>query len=282
MGRVIAIQTGSTLVSPAVPNARARRNPLAYTMLFQRRKNRIKVPVKCFLLQVADHTLLVDTGWSAQDATHALRHLGFGLWFASEPVLTADEAVLPQLATYGITLDEIDAVAMTHLDCDHAGGLDAIAGRKHVLVSSDELAYAHEDKLRYNAHLWDGATFDSIVFTEDIDAPFGLSADLFGDGSVIAYAVPGHSKGSVVYVGHEGDRYVAIVGDTGYNQQSWTELKMPGVVYDKENLMIGLEWVRSMLADKNCAGIFCAHDPAIAPGIYDIASRAADTQGILR
>lgn len=28
MGRVLAIQTGSTLVSPAVPNAKARRNQL--------------------------------------------------------------------------------------------------------------------------------------------------------------------------------------------------------------------------------------------------------------
>lgn len=282
MGRVLAIQTGSTLVSPAVPNAKARRNPIAYTMLFQRRKNRIEIPVKCFLLQVLGHTVLIDTGWSVQDAKHALKHLGFGLWFASEPVLTEDEAVVPQLANYGIDLEEVDAVVMTHLDCDHAGGLDAIAGRKHVLVSADELAYIAEDKMRYNTHLWDGVEFDTIDFKEDINAPFGLSADLFGDGSVMAYAIPGHSKGSVVYIGRENERYVALVGDTGYNQKSWTELKMPGVVYDKENLMIGLEWVRTMLADKNCAGVFCAHDPAIVPGIYDLSSRAADSDGLLR
>lgn len=282
MGRVIAIQTGSTLVSPAVPNSKSRRSPIAYTMLFQRRKNRIEVPVKCFLLQVAGHTVLVDTGWSAQDAKHGLKHLGFGLWFASEPVLTEQEAVLPQLAQFDIELDAVDKVAMTHLDCDHAGGLDAIAGRKRVLVSADELAYAKEDKLRYRASLWDGVEFDTIAFEEDLDAPFGRSADLFGDGSVVAYAVPGHSKGSVVYIGREEGRYFAIVGDTGYNQKSWTELKMPGVVYDKENLLIGLEWVRTMLADEACAGVFCAHDPAIAQGVYDISSRAADPHGLLR
>lgn len=282
MGRVIAIQTGSTLVSPAVPDKKSRRNPIAYTMLFQRRKNRIEVPVKCFCLQVAGHTMLIDTGWSARDATHGLAHLGFGLWYASEPVLTPDQAVLPQLASYSMTLDDMDAVAMTHLDCDHAGGLDAIAGKKPVLVAADELAGAAEDKLRYRAKLWEGVTFETIPFQEDIDAPFGQSADLFGDGSVTAYLMPGHSKGSVVYVGREGDRYAAVVGDTGYNQKSWTELKMPGVTYDQEDLIRGLEWVRGMLADPACAGVFCAHDPAIAGGIYDLADRAADPEGILR
>lgn len=281
MGKLIAVQTGSTLVSPAVPDRKSRRNPLAYTMLLQRRKNRIEVPVKCFCVQVAGHTMLIDAGWSAEDATHPIRHLGFGLWFASEPVLTPDDAVLPKLARFGVDLADLNAVAMTHLDCDHASGLDALAGKKRVLVSADELAYAAEDKLRYRAKLWDGVRFDAIPFQEDLDAPFGQSADLFGDGSVIAYAAPGHSKGSVIYLAHEAGRYFAIVGDTGYNQKSWTELKMPGVRYDEEDLLRGLEWVRSMLDDPACAGVFCAHDPAIPEGVYDITDRAADARGIL-
>lgn len=119
--------------------------------------------MKCFLLQVSGHTVLIDTEWSAQDAKHALKRLGFDLWFASEPVLAENEAVVPQLANYGIDLEEVDVVAMMHLDCDHAGGLDAIAGRKHALVSVDELAYAAEDKMRYNAHLWDGV--NRVSFT---------------------------------------------------------------------------------------------------------------------
>lgn len=281
MGKITAIQTGSTLVSPAVPDRDSRRSPIAYTMLFQKRSNRIEVPVKCFLLQVAGHTVLIDTGWSAEDAVHPLKHLGFGLWFSSEPVLSEEDAVLPQLAKMGLSIEDLDMVAMTHLDCDHAGGLDAFAGKKNVVVSADETAYAKEDKIRYNDGLWKGVEFDTIDFEEDIDAPFGQSADLFGDGSLTAYAVPGHSKGSVVYIAREGSRYFAIVGDTGYDQKSWTELKMPGVVYDKQALMVGLEWVRGMLYDENCAGVFCAHDPAIGPGVYDIGDRASDTHGLL-
>jgi N-acyl homoserine lactone hydrolase len=272
MGKVIAIQTGSTLVSPAVPDGKSRRNPFAYTMLFQRRKSRIEVPVKCFVLQVAGHTVLIDAGWSAQDAHHGRSHLGFGLWFASEPVLTQDQAVVPQMRAFGLGIDDLEAVLMTHLDCDHASGLDAFKGFRPVLVSHEEVQYAKENKIRYNDRLWRGIDITCIDFRKDDDAPFGLSSDIFSDGSLTAYLVPGHSKGSVVYVGREGERYFAIVGDTGYNLRSWTELRMPGVVYDKENLLRGLEWVRSMLDDENCAGVFCAHDPAIAQGTYDFAA----------
>lgn len=282
MGRVIAIQIGSTLVSPAVPDGASRRSPLAYTMLFQRRKSRIEVPVKCFVLQVAGHTVLIDAGWSTQDARHGREHLGFGLWFASEPVLTEDQAVIPQMRAFGIEMDDLDAVMMTHLDCDHASGLDAFKGFHPVLVSHEEVEYAKKARVRYGDKLWRGVDFTYINFREDDDAPFGLSSDIFSDGSIKAYLVPGHSKGSVVYIGREDSRYFAIVGDTGYNQKSWTELRMPGVVYDKEGLLRGLTWVRGMLGDKNCAGVFCAHDPAIAQGVYDIAGNANGVPAVAR
>lgn len=76
------LQTGSTLVSSAVPDRSSHRWSLAYTTLFQRRGKRICVPVKAFLVETAGHTVLVDTGWSEECVSHPLRHLGFGLWFA--------------------------------------------------------------------------------------------------------------------------------------------------------------------------------------------------------
>ncbi len=49
---VQTIQTGSTIVSSAVPDRSTYRNPYAYTGLFQNRKKRIEVPVKCFYVEV--------------------------------------------------------------------------------------------------------------------------------------------------------------------------------------------------------------------------------------
>lgn len=268
MARVIAIQTGSTLVSPAVPSRRTRKNPLAYTGLFQRRSNRIEVPVKCFLVECGGHRTLVDAGWSAKDATHPIRHMGFGLWFASEPVMEEDEAVDRQLKVMGIGVEDLDAVVFTHLDCDHVSEVDGVSAAQKIYVSREELLQADTPDPRYCKKFWEGVDFACLEMQADADAPFEASCDIYGDGSLVAYFVPGHSAGSVALIAREGDAFVIIAGDTGYNRASWEKLNLPGPVYNKENMERALLWVHDLLEDEHCAGVFAAHDPAVAPGEY--------------
>ena len=112
------IKTGSVLVSPAIPNGSAHWFKYAYTGLFQLRSNRITVPVKCFYITIGSHHILIDTGWSKEVIEHPIKHLGFGIWFSSEPVMKLEEAAINQLKD-----QPIDGIYMTHLDCDHASGL---------------------------------------------------------------------------------------------------------------------------------------------------------------
>ena len=194
MAVIHVIQTGYTLVSPAVPDRGTRKSEIAYTGLFQRRKNRIKVPVKAFLVEVLGHRILIDTGWSAECATHPIRHLGFGLWFASEPVMKASEAADRQLASMGLKPSDIDAILLTHLDCDHASGLIPLKGAKKIFTTAEELDERNIKDVRYNKNFWKGIDFSYYVMKLDSAAPFGKSCDLFGDGSVVAYFTPSHGK----------------------------------------------------------------------------------------
>ena len=116
--KIQTITTGSTLVSTATPDRSTHRWKYAYTGLFQRRSKRIEVPVKCYYVRVNGHSVLIDTGWSKEVVEHGLQHLGFGLWFASEPVMKQGESAKEQLSGH-----QIDAILMTHLDCDHVSGL---------------------------------------------------------------------------------------------------------------------------------------------------------------
>ncbi|MDJ1121933.1 MBL fold metallo-hydrolase [Olsenella sp. YH-ols2217] len=272
MASVRVIQTGGVLVSPAVPDRGSRSNPLAYTGLFQSRKNRIEVPVKCFLVSNAGHLTLVDAGWSARDAHDAVKHMGFPLWFSSEPVLAEKDAADRQLEALGIKPQDLDAIVMTHLDCDHAAGLDAFTEVIRVLVAPQELeAAAAPLDPRYNPGLWDGIQFETVQWVFDDKAPFRQSADLYGDGSLVAYCVPGHSKGSLVLIATDaatGD-FVVFTGDTGYEQKSWDELMLPGVQTDARALREGLAWIQSLRTDPHCVGTFAAHDPAVKPGVYE-------------
>jgi N-acyl homoserine lactone hydrolase len=270
--RVRVIQTGSTLVSPAVPDRGARRWGKAYTGLFQARGSRIEVPVKAFLVEVGGHRVLVDAGWSERCAAHPLRHLGFALWFASEPVLAPGEGVGPQLERLGVAPRDLDAIVMTHLDCDHASGLVDLAGAPRVVASGAEVERSEGRDVRYRRAFWEGVDLEAACLSEDRAAPFGRACDLFGDGTVTLVLTPGHTVGStcVVARGRRGGPFALLVGDTGYNAASWDELRLPGPLFDADQMRRSLAWVRDMRSRPDCVGVFAAHDPAVGPGRYDL------------
>lgn len=270
--KVTVIQTGGTLVSPAVPNRGARRWGGAYTGLFQSRSSRIEVPVKCFLVESRGRRVLVDAGWSQRCETSqgAKDHMGFGLWFASEPVLAPGEGLAARLAHLGVEPDSIDAVLMTHLDVDHASGLADVRGARRFLVCREELRAANLRGARYNPRLWEDIPFETYPMTGDVRAPFGRSCDVFGDGSMIAYYTPTHSAGSVVLVAHSGGRFVIFTGDNGYNRASWDDLRLPGPLYNRANTLKALQWIAKMRQDPACAATLAAHDPEVAPGVMEV------------
>lgn len=248
------IQTGSTLVSSGTPDRNSHRFKYAYTGLFQSRKKRIQVPVKCFYIKVGNHHLLVDAGWSQKVRTEPLKHLGFGLWFASEPVMGYGEAACEQLAG-----QPIDAILMTHLDCDHVSGLCDFNGIP-IYTSTEEIAYSQKKRLRYGK-LVEGFDFHTMEFKADGEAPFAVSCDLFGDSTVIAHLTPTHSAGSIIYKIQEEGRFVLFVGDNGYMHASWELGILPGPLYDENNMRKCLYWINEQSKLPNCDGVYCAHDP---------------------
>lgn len=178
--KITSIKTGSTLVSDAVPDRSTHRWKLAYTGLFQSRRKRILLPVKCFYVEVAGHHILIDAGWSKEVVDHPIKHLGIGLWFASEPVMQREEAAVNQLKDL-----PVDSIYMTHLDSDHASGLNDFIGVP-VYASGEEIEAVKKNGMRYGK-LTSNILINAISFAVDENAPFGRSADVFGDGSVIAY-----------------------------------------------------------------------------------------------
>lgn len=251
--KIETIQTGWTLVSSSVPDRSKHRWKKAYSRLFQSKNSRIKVPVKCFYVTVADHAFLIDAGWSEQVVDNAKRHLGFGLNFASEPVMLKTESANHQLKG-----KPVDCILMTHLDCDHVSGVHDFTEKK-IICAREEYEYAHKNGIRYGK-LLKGLTFEYIDFRADTQAIFGKSSDVFGDGSVIAYLTPTHSAGSVIYKIMENGKYYLVVGDNGYMKASWEKGILPGPLYNADNMMKCLKWIKGKSKDKNCLGVLCAHE----------------------
>lgn len=258
---ITVLQTGSTLVSRAVPNRASLRSPYAYTGLFQRRKNRIEVPVKAFLVETKDHRILIDAGWGSECLTHPIKHLGFGLWFASEPVCTKEDPVIVQLKKWGISISSIEALLCTHLDCDHVSGLHDLKEIPHIFTTREEWLQSQKRDVRYRSSFWKDLNMEIIPMEEDLNAPFGKSFDLFGDGQVKCVFTPGHSAGSMAIICQGEKGYAAFVGDDSYNEASWQRCLLPGPLYDQNAMEKTLKWVKTLSTDEHCLGIYAAHDP---------------------
>lgn len=252
--KIETIKTGSTLVSSAVPDRCTHKSRLAYTGFFQKRSKRISVPVKCFYVTVGEHSFLIDAGWSLAVTEKPIKHLGLGLWFASEPVMNPAEAAVNRLQ-----YRPLDAILMTHLDGDHVSGLKDFPGIP-VYAAQQEIDYAKAQFIRY-AGLSKGLSFNALSFKADKAAPFGLSCDVFGDGTVTAYLTPTHSAGSVIYKISDGAAFALVVGDNGYTESSWEEGILPGIVYNEANMCDCLEWIKRERTKPECTCVYCAHDP---------------------
>ena len=204
-------------------------------------------------MKVSGHSVLIDAGWSMEVVEHGLRHLGFGLWFASEPVMKQGESAKEQLNGM-----PIDVILMTHLDCDHVSGLRDFSGID-IYTSAEEIAFAAKKKMRYGK-LVKGYDFQTFVFKDDKQAPFDKSRDVFGDSSVVAYLTPTHSAGSVIYRVADSDGFALIVGDNGYMKDSWQKGILPGPLYNADNMKRCLKWIKEQCERPDCLGVYCAHE----------------------
>lgn len=122
------------------------------------------------------------------------------------------------------------AVFLTHLHFDHVGGLIDLPATTPVYLGRGEA----QERSRINLLL--GSPADAILegfgplrewaFQPDRDGAFEGVLDVFGDGSVWALSVPGHSAGSTAYLVNAVDGPKLMVGDAVSTRLGW-EAGMP-------------------------------------------------------
>lgn len=182
------------------------------------------------------------------------------------------ECVDEQLAAMGIKPSDIDAVLLTHLDCDHANGIVQVKDAKRFVVAADEVRFASKitNRVRYNKDWWGMVELDAVEWNDD-KGPAGRSYDLLGDGSVELINIPGHADGlfAVKVTGDDG-RFVLLFSDGGYAAKSWQEQITSGIAADKEAQKKCLAWIREQSLDPLCVESLANHDPDIEPHVIEL------------
>ena len=191
---------------------------------------------------------------------------------------------------------------MSHLHCDHADGLRLVREAPRILVSRPEIEAVRFHRATYLPHEWDGVDLRTFKWNTPV-GPYGAGYDVFGDGSLVMVAVPGHSRGlcatnvrgdetaddaihehewdlvegvdaveapggasATAPVDADSRVFYLLTSDVGYGRPSFDEGLRPSVVVDASQAERSLAWARRVEHDPRCLGLIANHDPEIEAG----------------
>jgi len=128
--------------------------------------------------------------------------------------------------------DGIAGVLLTHLHLDHITGMPDVPRGTAIYTGPGEAGARNLQNMfaQGNADraLAGHAPLGELAFTADPTGRFAGVLDLFGDGSVWAIWVPGHTPGSVAYLVRTPEGPVLLTGDTCHTAWGWQHGVEPG------------------------------------------------------
>ncbi|RYZ11790.1 MAG: MBL fold metallo-hydrolase, partial [Comamonadaceae bacterium] len=168
----------------------------------------------CLLVETAAGLVLVDTGFGLRDvADPASRLSGFFLRLLS-PDFHAEMTAVRQIERLGFEPADVRHIVLTHLDFDHAGGLDDFPkAQVHLLRSERDAAVAQKtwlDRQRFRPQQWSHHQRWQVYEPEAGEPWFGFDCvrNLRGlTPEILMVPLLGHT------LGHAG---IAIRGDQGW------------------------------------------------------------------
>lgn len=281
MIKVHVLRVGEVGVSPYLPFGGDHCSIWKASGIATPKSKRIWLPVFAFYIEHPRAKILFDAGWSRDmspngvyDRRAQIRSLGSRiLYMVNQGRLAKGEAVDEQLATLGVKPSDLDFVFISHLDCDHANGLNQVRGAKRFLVSKAETdgatARNFQSRIRFHKKWWKDVDPDAFAWN-DREGPVGHAFDLFGDGSVKMVHIPGHSAGlcALKLTNPEG-KFVLLFADGGYSSKSWREMITSGIALDKKQQRKSLEWIRERATDPRCVEAIASHDADVKPHVIE-------------
>jgi len=112
----------------------------------------------CLLVEAERELVLVDTGYGVADVEHPRSRLSPFFLFLLRPELREEMTAVRQVQALGFDPRDVRHVVLTHLDFDHAGGLDDFPwARVHLLGDEVKAAmnrFTPLDHMRYRPEQW--------------------------------------------------------------------------------------------------------------------------------
>jgi glyoxylase-like metal-dependent hydrolase (beta-lactamase superfamily II) len=112
----------------------------------------------CLLLETTHSLVLVDTGYGLRDVASPRSRLNPFFLALVKPELRQEMTAIRQIERLGFDARDVRHIVLSHLDFDHAGGLDDFPqARVHLLTTEIDAALAQRtmlDRMRYRPQQW--------------------------------------------------------------------------------------------------------------------------------
>jgi glyoxylase-like metal-dependent hydrolase (beta-lactamase superfamily II) len=233
----------------------------------------------CLLVECAQELVLVDTGFGTRDVRDPRARLsGFFLTLLS-PDFREELTAIRQIERLGFDPHDVRHIVLTHLDFDHAGGLDDFPwARIHMLRQERDDAAARRswlDRQRYRPQQWSDRS--KWLVHDAMPGNHWLGFDQVCGGSglpedILLVPLIGHTLGHAGVVLRTGGGWLLQAGDAYFHHREMdpkTPWCTPGLrAYqwlmekDRRARLENQRRLRQLRISHPDVDICCAHDPA--------------------
>lgn len=243
----------------------------------------------CLLVEADDGLVLVDTGFGTRDMDHPYERLS--PLFVQVDNIQRDHRLtaLSQIRSLGFSPRDVRHIVLTHLDFDHAGGIEDFP-QATVHVMRDEMEAAQDRdgfiaRRRWRPQQWDEVR-DWRLYRPRGERWFGFEAVRALEGlppEILMIALPGHTPGHAGIAIDTDDGWLLHAGDAYfYRHEMARDPRCPAglrayqrlMATDDDERLFNQYRLRDLSNDPGAdVRIFCSHDAAEFEALAQLSMR---------
>jgi N-acyl homoserine lactone hydrolase len=177
----------------------------------------------CYLIRHGDTIMIWDTGFSI-DLKGKTQDMG-GL------IASLDRTLAEQLADGGLTPADVDVLGISHSHADHTGQAKVMPSARLIIGKADFDAMNGKQDDPFGPWRKAGA----LLTTTEGDL------DVFGDGTVVAYFLPGHTPGHMALLVRLKSGPVLLSGDVVHGHDTLALKAVPTFNADRAQSIASME-----------------------------------------
>lgn len=201
-----------------------------------------KITDSCYLIRHGDQIMLWDTGFKP-DLAGKSQDMG-------DLIVSLDKTIPQQLAAAKLTPADIDIVGISHMHADHTGQASLFPTAR-LLIGKADFAGTNDKDDPFGP--WRSAGKPVTLATAD--------TDLFGDGSVVALHLPGHTPDHLALLVRLASGPVLLSGDTFHSADARQKRGVPPFNTDRVQTVESMDRFDA-IAKKMGAKVVIQHEPA--------------------